>query len=224
MFSDFGCCILFHFLFCFQSTFRFCHIFFTLEDRKVHFLNVFLPAAPAAWAAASGPSSGSPPGVGHHHSSRLASSRVVAAPSSALLASRVGVPALVRRQLTGQPQRGRYRLGRRRRHRLSGLSRREGSGLHWNHRFQPRPLVCRLRRLASAGDACHQLHGGHSSGVGGQVDPVAGLDAGPVNGGKFLQGGLEGTKTQEYLRFWLLKSMRLLRRHQRDSFRIRKSL
>jgi hypothetical protein len=69
----------------------------------------------------------------HPHKSRLASSRVLAAPSSALLASRVGIAALVRRQLARQPERGRHRPGRRRRRRLRGFGRREGSSLHRNH-------------------------------------------------------------------------------------------
>jgi hypothetical protein len=61
---------------------------------------------------------------GHPHKPRLTSSRVLAAPPSALLASRVGVAALVRRQLAGQPERGRHRPGRRRRLRLHRLNRR----------------------------------------------------------------------------------------------------
>ncbi len=134
------------------------------EIKSKNSLMVSLPPAPAAWAATSGPASGRSPGVGPPHSCLLASSRDVASPPSALLASRVIVPALVRRQLTGQPQRGRYRLWRRRRCRLGGLCRRWGVGPHWNHRFQPRPLGCRLLRLASAGDALHRLRGGHSGG------------------------------------------------------------
>ncbi len=85
---------------------------------------VSLPPASAAWVATSGPASGRSPGVCPPHSCLLASSRVVAAPPSALLASRVIVSTLVRRQLTGQPQRGRYRLWRWWRCRLGGLCRR----------------------------------------------------------------------------------------------------
>jgi hypothetical protein len=66
-----------------------------VDYKKYKFLSVFLPAAPAAWAATSGPASGRSPGVGHPHSSLLASSRVVAAPPSALLALQVGVSALL---------------------------------------------------------------------------------------------------------------------------------
>ncbi len=65
----------------------------------------------------------------------------------------------------------------------AALAARRGVVFTGNTGFQPRPLVCRLRRLTSAGDVRHQLHGGYSSGVGGRVDPVAGPDAGPVNGG-----------------------------------------
>ncbi len=106
-----------------------------------YYLDGLSPAAPAAWAAASGPAPVSAPGRGRLHRSRLASSRALAAPAPPLLASRVQVAALVCRQLAVQiTERGRHRPGRRRRRRLSGLSRREGGGLHWNHGFQPRPL------------------------------------------------------------------------------------
>jgi hypothetical protein len=69
-----------------------------------------LPPASAAWAAASGPASGHSPGFGPSPGRLLASSRDLAAPPSARLTSLVVGPALVRRQLAGQPQRGRYRL------------------------------------------------------------------------------------------------------------------
>ncbi len=132
-----------------------------------------------ARSAASGPVPVPAPGRGHPHRSWLASSRVVAAPPSALLASRVIVSAQVCRQLAGQPQGGRYRLWRRCRRWLGGLSCRRRGGPHWDHRLQPRSLGWRLLRLATAGDALHQLCGRHPGGVLGQMDPVAGPDANP---------------------------------------------
>jgi hypothetical protein len=80
-----------------------------------------LPSAPAAWAAASGPTSGHSPGVGPPPGRLLASSHGVATPPSARLTPLVVGSALVRRKLAGQPQRGRYRLWRLRRGRLCGL-------------------------------------------------------------------------------------------------------
>jgi hypothetical protein len=112
----------------------------------------------------------------------LASSRALTAPSSELRTSQMGIAALIRRQQTRQPQRGRYRPGRRQRGRLGGLCRGFGHRLHRYHRFQPRPLVSRLARLTPADDVRHHLHGRHSGGFGDQVDPVASPVAGPVQG------------------------------------------
>jgi hypothetical protein len=102
--------LLSYFFFSFGKTFCSLRI---LHGR--HYLGELSPAAPAAWSAASGPAPVPAPGRGHPHRSMLASSRVVAAPPSALLASRMSVSAQVSRQLAGQPQRGRYRFWRRRR-------------------------------------------------------------------------------------------------------------
>ncbi len=77
----------------------------------MHCLGGLSPAAPAAWSATSRPAPVPAPvptpGQGHPHRSWLASSRVpLAAPPSALLASRVIVTAWVHQQLAGQPQGG----------------------------------------------------------------------------------------------------------------------
>jgi hypothetical protein len=99
----------------------------------------------------------------------LAFSRCLAAPSSSLRASRVGIAALVYRQLARQPKRRRYGPGRRRRGRLCGLCGMLWRGLHRYYGFQPRPLVGRLAGLGPVDDVGHHLHGGHSGGVRGQV-------------------------------------------------------
>ncbi len=183
-----------HFTFLFFQTVHFLRFFFPFLIKKnfllianflhgTHYLGRLSPAAPAAWSAASGPAPVPAPGRGRLYRSSLASSHVVAAPPSALLASRVSVPTQVRRQLAGQPQRGRYRLWCRRRRWLGGLCCRGCGGPHWDHRLQPRSLGYRLLRLATASDARHQLCGCHSGGVWGQMYPVASPDAGPVDGG-----------------------------------------
>jgi hypothetical protein len=131
------------------------HINFRSCELQTQFLSLslfFLPAALAARAAASGPAS-DPSSWGGGAPSRLASSLLLAASPSALLASLMCVAPLVGRQLAGQPERGRYRPGRRRRRGLHRFGRREGGRPHRDHRFQPRPLVGWLGRLA-ADDAC----------------------------------------------------------------------
>jgi hypothetical protein len=163
-----------HFTFLIFQTVHFLRFFFPFFGKTFYSLRIFhgmlylgklSPAAPAAWSAASGPAPVPAPVRGRLYRSWLASSRVVAAPPSTLLASRVGVPAQVRRQLAGQPQRGRYRLWCRPRRWLGGLCCRWRGGPHWDHRLQPRSLGYRLLRLATAGDARHQLCGRHSGGV-----------------------------------------------------------
>ncbi len=103
--------ILSHFTFLFIRRFTLLSFFFffgkTFCSLRVfhgrHYLGELSPATPAAWSAASGPAPVPAPGRGCPHRSRLAYSRVVAAPPSALLASRMSVSAQVRRQLAGQP-------------------------------------------------------------------------------------------------------------------------
>jgi hypothetical protein len=145
----------------------------------------FLPAAPAARAAASGPASGTSSwGGGRSRGSGLASSLLLAASPPTLLASRVCVAALIGRQLARQPERGRYRPGRRRQRGLHRFGRRGGVDLTG--------ITDSSLALLLAGSAVsppmtgHHLHGGDSGGVGGEVHPVACPDAGPVNGGQFL--------------------------------------
>jgi hypothetical protein len=78
--------------------------FCSLRDfHVVLLLGELSSAAPTAWSAASGPAPVLAPRPIRFW---LASSRIVAASPSTLLASRVIVSAQVRRQLAGQPQRG----------------------------------------------------------------------------------------------------------------------
>jgi hypothetical protein len=116
------------------------HINFRSCDLQTQFLSLslfFLPAAPAAGAAASGPASGPSSWGGGGH------------PCGAGLGSRVCVAVLVGRQLAGQPERGRHRPGRRRRRGLHRFDRREGGRPLRDHRFQSRPLVGWLGRLGA---------------------------------------------------------------------------
>jgi hypothetical protein len=108
--------------FLFGKTFCSLRIFF----RVAQYLGWLSPAAPAAGSAASGPDPVPAPGRGRPHRSWLASSLLLAASPPALLTSRVCVAALIGRQLAGQPERGQYRLGRRRRRRLHRFGRRGG--------------------------------------------------------------------------------------------------
>jgi hypothetical protein len=125
-----------------------------------------------------GPAPVPAPGRGSLRRSWLAFSRVVAAPPSTLLTSRVILPAQVRRQLAGQPQGWRYRLRRQQRRCLGSLSRRQRGDPHRDHRLQSRSLGSRLLCLATAGDVRHQLrdrHPGRSACVGkllAQVQPA----------------------------------------------------
>jgi hypothetical protein len=86
------------------------------------------PAAPAARSAASGPAPVSAPGRGRPRLSLMASSLRDVASSPAQLATRLRVAALIGRQLAGQPERRRHRLGRRRRRGLRRFGR-QGGGI-----------------------------------------------------------------------------------------------
>ncbi len=104
-----------------------CHIHFRGCGLQTQFLSLSLFFYQRPGRPPRGPPLAPPLGGGHSRGSGLASSLLLAASPPALLASRVCVAALVGRQLAGQPERGRYRPGRRRG--LHRFGRREGVDL-----------------------------------------------------------------------------------------------
>ncbi len=89
------------------------------------------------------------------------------------------------RELAGEPKRCRGRDRSRRRCLRLALCRVlflcGCRGRDWDDGFQPSPLVFWFSDLAAVDQVCHQLSGGDSDGVGGQVDPVARPDARAVH-------------------------------------------
>ncbi len=149
-----------------------------------------LPAAPAA--ASELPSLSL---VGAAAAAACIAAHRSSSPLVRVLASR-SAPSLSRWQLAGEPERRRWRNGSGRRGRR--LPRCRGLFLDWrrgwHNRLQSRSLVCRFAFLDAAGQVRHQLNGGDPAGIGGQMDPVTGPDARPVNGGQVLRWGLARTK------------------------------